>query len=353
MNNKAKYLLMGNAESPHLIKWARELAKHVDLYVLSFQETDKAIYQLIEKEKCYSFHQKINTAGGNFHLLKLLPKVKRIIKEIKPDFINAHYITSYGFLAALVKPGYSKLILSAWGSDILVTPFESNLKKKITQYALKKSFLVTSDSNFMSEKIRVLSPKAHILTFPFGLEKMPECSIENKNPTLFFSNRALTPNYRIELVLELFSEICTTMPESRLIIANEGSEKEKLMKIAAELGISNNIEWVGFINAERQAEIYKKATYFFSVPISDATSVSLLEAMAYGCVPIVSDIPANHEWIKHLENGIFIQNNTNIIEYLKNTNHSHVFDLNRKIIKERAIFSENILGFIKSLFVIV
>ncbi|MGQ9847186.1 MAG: glycosyltransferase [Bacteroidales bacterium] len=352
MNHKIKYLLMGNAESPHLIKWARELVKHVDLYVLSFQEIDKAIYAIIEKEKCYRFHQNIDVAGGNIHLLKLLPKIKQIIKQIKPNFINAHYITSYGFLASLAKPRYSKLILSAWGSDILVTPFESNIKKKITQYALKKACLITSDSLFMSDKIRILYSNANISTFPFGLEKLPECSIEDKNPWLFFSNRALTPNYRIDWVLELFSEICKTTSEARLIIANEGSEKVKLLKKATELGISDKIEWVGFVDAEKQVEIYKKATYFFSVPISDATSVSLLEAMAYGCVPIVSDIPANHEWIKHLENGVIVKNNANIDSLLKQLRYSQVFNINRTIILNNALFPEKIAELLKNLKII-
>lgn len=346
MNNKVKYLLMGNAESPHLIKWARELAKHVDLYVLSFQDIDKAIYDLIPQEKCYSFHQKINTAGGNFHLLKLLPKIKQIIKEIKPEFINAHYITSYGFLAALTKLNYSKLILSAWGSDILVTPFESIIKKRITQYTLKKAYLITSDSHFMSDKIKLLFSNANISTFPFGIEKMPECSFEDKNPKLFFSNRALTPNYRIDLVLELFSEIYKIILDAKLIIANEGNEKEKLLKKAAELNIYDNIEWVGFIDTEKQAEIYKKATYFFSLPVSDATSVSLLEAMAYGCLPILSNIPANLEWVKHLKNGIIVQNNANINELLKQISPSQVFVLNRNIIEEKAIFPKLMEDFV-------
>lgn len=337
---------MGNAESPHLVKWARELTKHVDLFVLSFQDVNKEMYSLVGKENCYSLHQKINAVGGNIHLIKLLPKIKQIIKEINPDFINAHYITSYGFLAALAKPSHSKLILSAWGSDILVTPFESNLKKKITQYALNKSFLVTSDSNFMSEKIRILSPKAHILTFPFGIEKMPQCNVEDKNPALFFSNRALAPNYRIDWVLELFSEICKITTEARLIVANDGNEKENLVKKAIELGINEHIDWVGFINAEKQAEIYKKATYFFSLPMSDATSVSLLEAMAYGCLPIVSDIPANHEWIRHLENGIIIKHGANIATLLKQTDYSLMFNLNRNIIEERAIFPKLIEDFV-------
>ncbi|NSW45471.1 MAG: glycosyltransferase family 4 protein [Bacteroidales bacterium] len=344
-----RYLLMGNAESPHLIKWARELIKHVDLYVLSFQGIDPVFYSWLDKNKCMSFDQKISVEGGNFHLIKLLPKIRRIIRQIKPNYINAHYITSYGFLAALAKPQDSKLILSAWGSDILVTPFESNLKKKITQYSLKKAILITSDSQYMSEKIKLLYPKANISTFPFGLEKLPECSIKDKNPWLFFSNRALTPNYRIDWVIELFSEICKTTPEARLIIANDGSEKENLIQKALQLGIKDNIEWVGFINADKQAEIYKKASYFFSLPISDATSVSLLEAMAYGCVPIVSDIPANREWIIHLENGIILKEDANIVNLLKQVNSSHLFKQNRIIINEKAIFPKSIEEFILKL----
>lgn len=349
MNNKVKYLLMGNAESPHLIKWTRELVKHVDLYILSFQDIDKVIYTIIDKEKCYSFHKKIIVSGGNFHLIKLLPKIKRIINQIKPDFINAHYITSYGFLAALTKPKYTKLILSAWGSDILITPFQSILMKKITQYTLKKAYLITSDSQFMSNKIKVLFKNAKISTFPFGIENMPECRIEDKNSWLFFSNRALTSNYRIDWVLELFNEICKTIPEARLIIANDGNEKNNLILKAKQLGINEKIEWIGFVDAEIQAKIYKKATYFFSVPISDATSVSLLEAMAYGCVPIVSDIPANHEWVRHMENGLIVRNSSNIGFFLKQIDCSKIFKLNRKIINENAIFSKLIDGYISKI----
>jgi glycosyltransferase involved in cell wall biosynthesis len=42
---------------------------------------------------------------------------------------------------------------------------------------------------------------------------------------------------------------------------------------------------------------------YVSCSASDATSVSLLEAMAAGCYPIVSDLPANREWITDRVNG--------------------------------------------------
>ena len=34
-----------------------------------------------------------------------------------------------------------------------------------------------------------------------------------------------------------------------------------------------------------------------SVPVSDASSASLLEALAAGLVMVVNDLPANHEWV--------------------------------------------------------
>jgi glycosyltransferase involved in cell wall biosynthesis len=41
----------------------------------------------------------------------------------------------------------------------------------------------------------------------------------------------------------------------------------------------------------------RAAHVYVSTSKSDSTSVSLLEAMAAGCFPVVSDIPANREWV--------------------------------------------------------
>jgi glycosyltransferase involved in cell wall biosynthesis len=43
-----------------------------------------------------------------------------------------------------------------------------------------------------------------------------------------------------------------------------------------------------------------------SIPNTDGTSISLLEAMAYACIPFVSNLPANKEWVKDGENGFVV-----------------------------------------------
>src|SRR5215467_6515815 len=45
------------------------------------------------------------------------------------------------------------------------------------------------------------------------------------------------------------------------------------------------------------AERLGRADLYVSASLSDSTSVSLLEAMASGAVPVVSDIEGNREWV--------------------------------------------------------
>jgi glycosyltransferase involved in cell wall biosynthesis len=57
---------------------------------------------------------------------------------------------------------------------------------------------------------------------------------------------------------------------------------------------------------DRLAELYRVADVCLSVPSSDGTSVALLEAMATGRPVVVSDIPANREWVTEGESGVLV-----------------------------------------------
>jgi glycosyltransferase involved in cell wall biosynthesis len=71
----------------------------------------------------------------------------------------------------------------------------------------------------------------------------------------------------------------------------------------SEHSLSQCVEFVGRLSANVQAHYYAQARWFISVPVSDAVSVSVLEAMAHGCLPILSDLPANHELVEDQING--------------------------------------------------
>ena len=72
----------------------------------------------------------------------------------------------------------------------------------------------------------------------------------------------------------------------------------RLQTRARELGLQDHVRFVGRLDADTQADLYRRARWFLSLPQSDSVSVSVLEAMAHGCVPILSDLPANRELVR-------------------------------------------------------
>ncbi len=344
-----KYLILADGNSSHTLKWVKELNKYFDVYIISFNGFSKEIEEQIATDKLFSLRTELMVSGGNISALKHIPKVTRLINLIQPNYINAHYITSYGTIAciAMQLTGYSgKLILSAWGSDVLVTPNKNFMYFHLTKLLLNKADIITSDSEYMTKKIQEIYKKANILTFPFGIEQFPNVTIEDKNQFMFFSSRALEPNYNIDWVIRVFADLYKQDSRCKLFIAHNGTERNELEKLVANLGIKDSVKFIGFLSAMQQAEYYTKCKYYFSLPTSDSTSVSLLEAMAYGCTPIVSDIPANSEWIEDNINGIILNKDNKIS--LKNIK-IDAFYINRKKITDKAIWGNNIKEYIKSL----
>ncbi len=339
-----KYLILADGRSPHTLKWVRELCNYFDLSLVTLNGYDEQLLAYIDKEHIYVVNESVNEAGGNFKLLLKYFEIKKIVNALQPKYINAHYISSYGVLAALVKRKnlQLKLIQSAWGSDVLVTPFEGRIKRAFTKFALQYADLITSDSFYMSDKIIEISGTKSIETFAFGLEDVDLNSEVQKDENLIFSNRALSENYNVDAIIRWFAGLENR--DIELVIANDGVQREELKELSVSLGVAQQVKFVGFLTKEEQDALYKKAKYYISIPSSDSTAVSLLEAMAFGCYPIVSNLPANREWIIDECNGSFFVEDMPLPVVDEN-----VSNLNTKIINKKAIFSKSIKKYINRL----
>lgn len=291
-----KWVLIGDGESPHLVKWATALAPQVTLYVASSRGMDPALAALLPPERRLALGCTVAHGGGNARVLRTLPTLGRWLARIDADVLHAHYLTSHGTLAWLAQRLWrlrARLVASAWGSDILVAPERHAVYRWLTQRVLRASALATADSEHMAARMRALGA-AEVMVFPFGLEALPPAAA-GKTAWRFFANRGLEPIYRPERVLELFVAIAAQQPEAHLVVANDGSLRAALEARAALLGVADRVQFVGRLDAHAQAVQYAQARWYFSLPQSDSISVSVLEAMAHGCVPILCDLPANRE----------------------------------------------------------
>jgi glycosyltransferase involved in cell wall biosynthesis len=345
-----KLVLIGDGDSPHLLKWARALAPRVQLYAISSRGFMPGWERLVPDARRLALGTQPDHGGGNIALLKTLPKVGAWLKAIDPDWLHAHYLTSHGTLAWAARLGWrlrAKIAGSAWGSDILVTPQQGGAYRWLTRKVLKACAVTTSDSQTMAAKMRELGA-GEVMVFPFGLESLPRLH-GKKEPWLFFANRGLEAIYRPQLVIEAFARILPACPPARLVIANDGSLRPYLEADVVARGLSDKISFVGRLDAEDQARYYAKATWYLSLPESDSVSVSVLEAMGHACVPILSDLPANRELIGNSERGLILYDVKTLTKRMAQINAEQIGTANRQWVAEHGLFEPGVQRFLTRL----
>lgn len=343
-----RYVLIGDGESTHLLKWARALSAlpGLELWAASSRGFLGGFDAVLPHERRLALQTRPDAAGGNVALLRHLPRLAAWLRKVDAPWIHAHYLSSHGTLAWLAQRVYGvrgRLVGSAWGSDILVAPQRSALMKSVTRRVLRACALTTSDSQVMAERMRELGAR-EVMVFPFGLEAMP-AEPGAKDDGLFFANRGLEAIYAPQRILEVFAALA--WPDARLVVANDGTLRAALERVAPA-----NVRFVGRLDEAAQAGWYARARWYLSLPTSDSVSVSVIEAMAQGCIPILSDLPANRELVRDGDNGIILGDGQALEPARLRTllaRADAIAAANRAWVREHALFAPCVRAFLERL----
>ncbi|MEX2226532.1 MAG: glycosyltransferase [Dehalococcoidia bacterium] len=235
--------------------------------------------------------------------------LSRVLREIDPDVFHAHYLVEHGLYGATA--GFHPYVVSAWGSDVLVEPRRDALSKRIARWTLGRADLVTSNNAHMAAQIVALGAdpaKVEVVTLGadrYDLGRSQESvnlrGDDASRAPVVISTRAHEPLYNIDEIIAAYGTLARRRPDVRLVVVHRGSLSERLQRDAT--GGAGRVEFMGFLDRARFRDALADAHVFVSIPSSDATSVALLQAMAAGCFPIVSDLPSQHEMIDDGVNG--------------------------------------------------
>ena len=258
----------------------------------------------IDGARVHSFSGSI-TRGKSAFILGI-PAARRIVSALRPDVVHVFYATSYGLVASMI-PG-PPVALSPMGSDLLISASHSKLMSFMVRRAIRRADAVFSVAPHMTAKLIALgAAPSRIHTFPRGvdLERFPfRPRAFPPGRAVVLSNRKMEPVYNIEQLIRAAALVTTRYPDVRFRLYGDGSLRSALTSLAASLGVGERISFAGSVDHDRVASTLEQAHIYVSCSRSDGTSVSLLEAMASGLYPIVSDIEANRSWIRHRETGL-------------------------------------------------
>ncbi|MBU8870311.1 MAG: glycosyltransferase [Gemmatimonadales bacterium] len=249
--------------------------------------------------------------------LQSLGKVKNLLQRIQPDVLNTHFLTGYGYWGDF--SGFHPNLLTVWGDDVYVTPFENGLKNWLARRALRHCDALTGDSADILEKSVDLGADGdRCFRVLWGVDfqrfrKIDATGYRRKlgfteTDLVYFSPRSYTqPYYNIDTVIAAAAKVKEQEPRARFLFAGYEGEPGPFRIMAERAGIGEVMVFIGRIPHDEFHLALNAADVFLSVPSVDATAVSLLEAMACGSAIVVSDLASSGEWIKHETSGLVVR----------------------------------------------
>ena len=161
MKPALRICLIGNADSIHVQRWARHFSQRgFDVSLLSYYQPrvtfggNPSVHFVRAREPgARRAGTRSVAAMGRFPgMLRLVTAARlrvggfyRELTRINPDVVHAHYVSDYGFLAAL--SGRHPLVVSAWGSDLLTDPRLSVITQRLVRWVLTRADLVTYNAD--------------------------------------------------------------------------------------------------------------------------------------------------------------------------------------------------------------
>lgn len=310
-----KIVLLSGASSIHTVRWANGLSDAgQEVYVISQ-------HPLLESlNKNVTVH--LLPYRGILGYFTIVPAVKKLLAEIKPDIVNAHYASGYGTTARLVN--YQPWLLSVWGSDVYDFPHKSFIHKWLVRKNLLASTAVASTSICMAEETRSFTPELKNITItPFGVDTSYYQSLtsslsarDNSDSIVIGTVKSLASKYGIDTLLQAFAlllkDFKQVYPELEnklsLRLVGAGPQEAELKSLAQELNISERVTFVGRVESLDVPKELEKLDVYVALSRLDSESfgVAIIEAGAAGRPVVVSDAGGLPEVVLDGKTGIVV-----------------------------------------------
>lgn len=251
-------------------------------------------------------------------------RCRALFRRLEPDLVWAHYATSGGLVAWL--SGARDYAITLHGSDLL-----ERANHWLGRWVLRCSFsrcrVFNPVSEHMVEPLLALGvDAASVVTCSHGItpEDFPfrPHLPEPHGPLRLICTRLLkTGVYDIPTLLEAVARLKAEGTEVRCLLAASGPAEETFRALAGRLGLQAEVVFGGGYEKEQLPALFRDHDLYVSTTHWDGTSISLLEAMASGIYPVVSDIPANTTCLGgRLTAGLFAPGDVDgLVETLRST----------------------------------
>lgn len=138
-----------------------------------------------------------------------------------------------------------------------------------------------------------------------------------------YAGRLVKQQKRADLLIKLIQSMEEKKINYHFQIAGEGECMNIIQNYIMHNKIEMKVQLLGRVAKSKMPQFWKQQDIFINISEYEGTSLSMLEAMSYGCVPVVTDVSGVKEFIDHEVNGFIcnIGDFSQMTEYIDQLSH--------------------------------
>jgi glycosyltransferase involved in cell wall biosynthesis len=242
------------------------------------------------------------------NLLRQVVAMRRAITERNPDLVVAYYASSYGLLASVVCD--CPYVVVTAGSDVNMTADKQPYLVPFVRRALRRAAAVVCWSESLKDAVlRFRIPPEKVMVLPRGIDIdrfLAVAGRQSSDKVRMVCPRRLRPIFHHDTLIEACRLLRDRGVGFQLTLCGDGTERRAIEARILNAGLSDRVSVLGHLRHDELPDILGSAHLYVALPEIDGASASLFEAMSAGLYPIVSDIPANRQWIRDGDNGTLV-----------------------------------------------
>jgi glycosyltransferase involved in cell wall biosynthesis len=307
--------LYADGRSPHTVRWANAVAdRGHDVAVVWFDHelagADTAGFRPSITHHAYDPASPIRP----WQWPAAAARRRRLARETRADLAHGLSLVGYGWAAAA--SGVHPLVLTALGSDVfkLRRRREGSIADRLaetydvwrTRAVVRAADVVLADSVPLAGLIHEEFPATETRIVRFGVEtSVPAASARRRwrrrlavddDTFVILSSRLVRPHYNIDTIIRALPLIRDKVPGSVLVLKqlerfSDPGYMRYCRDLSESLGVRDAIREVGELDRSEVLELHAASDLHLSIPTTDGTAVTVLEAMAAGVAVVVGDAP--------------------------------------------------------------
>ena len=229
--------------------------------------------------------------------------------KLRPDCIVGIYTLPQGLRGTIVaKLVRCKCVVSVIGGVIEVDTYYRLgwVWKRVNLWMLRVCNAVTTTGSTVTKYLvrhGIEQKKIYELGGAINTDKFNTCNAKARDIDILFAARFVELKGP-DRVLEVVRRLKQTIPDVKAVFVGRGTMVPKIKSMIEEYGLEANVSLTGYV--PEVASYFKRSNLLLMPSRTEGLSLSMLEAMSCGCVPVVSNVGNMTDAARHLENALVV-----------------------------------------------